>query len=56
LEKKIADKISEQKIKKREEKRRDQDKLNIHLLCWRKQLNGMLKNKIKLGSTMHGML
>jgi hypothetical protein len=38
------------------EKRRSQDGLNIHLPHWRKQHRGMLKNKIKLNSIMHGSL
>jgi len=50
LEKKILDNIREQKGKKNE------NGLNIHLLQQKKQLKGMLKKNIELGSTMHGLL
>jgi len=50
LEKKFLDNIREQKGKKNE------IGLNIHLLQQKKQLKGMLKKNIELGSTMHGLL
>jgi hypothetical protein len=55
LEKKIVNKIREHKANLKERKR-NQDGLNIHLLWQKEQLEGMLRKKIELGSTMHGLL
>jgi hypothetical protein len=59
LDKRVVDKIKEQNIYIYIYIYiyiRYQDGLNIHLPQEKKQLKGMLRNKIALGSTMHGLL